>query len=185
VKTWVLMSAAGLALLGAGVGLSTLLSAGDDSRPPLRVVPKVDLTRYTGTWYEIARYPNRFQKDCVATTATYTLRPDGRVTVVNRCRQKTLDGKVKEAEGVAWVVDKGTNAKLKVRFFWPFSGDYWIIDLGPDYEYAVVGHPKRSYLWILSRTPSLDPAVYQGILDRIAAQGYDLKPLIQTPQSVP
>lgn len=182
-KPWMWVTAA-LALAGAGIALTTFLSAGGDSRPPLKVVPKVDLTRYAGTWYEIARYPNRFQKDCVATTATYTLRPDGRVTVVNRCRQKTLDGKFKEAEGVAWVVDKGTNAKLKVRFFWPFSGDYWIIDLGQDYEYAVVGHPKRSYLWILSRTPALDPATYQGILDRIQLQGYDLKPLIKTPQPV-
>ena len=148
----------------------------------VQAVRGFELDRYLGTWYEIARYPNRFQKDCVATTATYTLRPDGRVTVVNRCRSKTLDGKPKEAKGVAWVVDPSSNAKLKVRFFWPFSGDYWIIDLGTEYEYAVVGHPKRSYLWILSRTPKLDKAVYQGILERITAQGYDLKPLIQTPQ---
>ena len=183
-KAWVLISVASSVLLVAGVALTTFLTAGDDSRLPLRVVLRVDLARYAGTWYEIARYPNRFQKDCVATTATYTLRPDGRVTVVNRCREKTLDGKFKEAKGIAWVADKSTNAKLKVRFFWPFSGDYWIIDLGPEYEYAVVGHPKRSYLWILSRTPSLDPATYQGILDRIQAQGYDLKPIIRTPQPV-
>jgi len=169
-----------IGLLATGAVMAFLLAG--DNRPPLRTVARVDLTRYAGTWYEIARYPNRFQKDCVATTATYTLRPDGRVTVVNRCRSKTLDGKPKEAKGIAWVVDTASNAKLKVRFFWPFSGDYWIIDLGKDYEYAVVGHPKRSYLWILSRTPTLDEAVYQGILKRITAQGYDLKPLIKTPQ---
>lgn len=183
-KMWVWMSAAAVVLIGIGIAMTAFPSAGSDARPPLRVVPKVNLARYAGTWYEIARYPNRFQKDCVATTATYTLRPDGRVTVVNRCREKTLDGKFKEAKGVAWIVDQSTRAKLKVRFFWPFSGDYWIIDLGPEYEYAVVGHPKRTYLWILSRTPSLDPATYQGILDRIQAQGYDLKTLIRTPQPV-
>ena len=93
---------------------------------PLEVVPFVDINRYLGTWYEIATIPARFQKNCVAVTATYGLRDDGKISVINKCREGTLDGKLKSIKGKAWVVDKKTNAKLKVQFFWPFSGDYWI-----------------------------------------------------------
>jgi apolipoprotein D and lipocalin family protein len=140
---------------------------------PLRVVSHVDLERYLGTWYEIASYPQRFQKGCTATTAVYTLRKDGTIEVVNRCNRDSLDGRETIARGRARVVDRESNAKLKVTFFWPFWGDYWIIDLDPDYRYAVVGHPSRKYLWILSRTRTMDPLVYSGILERVAAQGYD------------
>jgi len=153
-----------------------------DRLPPLQTVAKVDLNRYVGTWYEIASFPQRFQKGCVASVATYSLREDGKISVLNQCRDKTLDGKLRTAKGIAWVVDKNTDAKLKVRFFWPFSGDYWIIDLGPEYEYAVVGHPKRTYLWILSRKPHMDQAAYDGILQRLKAQGYDLSRLQKTIQ---
>ncbi len=152
-------------------------AAASESLPPLQTVPKVDLDRYMGTWYEIASFPQRFQKGCVASKATYSLRSDGRVSVLNECRDKTLDGKLRTAKGTAWVVDKSTYAKLKVRFFWPFSGDYWIIDLGADYEYAVVGHPKRTYLWILSRKPRMDSKTYEGILQRLKAQAYDISRL--------
>jgi len=162
--------------------ISWIQAAGADRLPPLQTVPQVELDRYLGTWYEIARFPQWFQKNCVASKATYALREDGKMTVLNECRDKTLDGKLRTAKGTAWAVDKNTNAKLKVRFFWPFSGDYWVIDLGPDYEYAVVGHPKRTYLWILSRTPRMDPGTYDAILERLKAQGYDLGPLIKTPQ---
>ncbi|MGB7295416.1 MAG: lipocalin family protein [Candidatus Aminicenantales bacterium] len=140
---------------------------------PLQVVPRVDLDRYLGTWYEIATIPQRFQKDCVGVTATYTLREDGKIEVLNKCRKKTLDGELKQVKGKAWVVDKVTNAKLKVQFFWPFRGDYWIIELDPDYQYAVVGHPGRKYLWILSRSPQLDESLYQDLVQRIANVGYD------------
>ena len=149
---------------------------------PLETVPSVDLARYAGTWYEIASYPQRFQKGCTGTTATYTLRDDGKVEVLNRCARDSLNGRVTVAKGKAKVVDTRTHAKLKVSFFWPFWGDYWIIDLGRDYEYAVVGHPKRKYLWILSRTPVMDETVYDGILDRLRAQGYDTKRLVRTLQ---
>ncbi len=150
--------------------------------PPLRTVPKVELDRYMGVWYEIASFPQRFQKGCVGSMATYSLRGGGKVTVFNQCRDKTLEGKLKSAKGTAWVVDKASNAKLKVRFFWPFSGDYWIIDLGANYEYAVVGHPKRTYLWILSRTRQMDPGVYEGILQRLKEQKYDVSRLKKTLQ---
>jgi apolipoprotein D and lipocalin family protein len=145
----------------------------------LEVVPSVDLKRYIGTWYEIARYPNSFQKeDCVATTATYSFREDGKIRVLNTCRKGSPDGPKKSATGKAWVVDPVTNAKIKVQFFWPFSGDYWIIQLGDEYEYAVVGHPDRTYLWILSRTPTMAPELYARILARLNEQGYDPSKLI-------
>jgi apolipoprotein D and lipocalin family protein len=150
--------------------------------PPLQTVFSVDLNRYMGTWYEIAAFPQWFQKGCAASKATYTLREDGDVTVLNQCSDKTLDGKARQAKGKAWVVDSKSNAKLKVRFFWPFSGAYWIIDLGANYEYAVVGHPNRNYLWILSRTPYMDPAVYEGILGRLKNQHYDINRLKKTLQ---
>jgi apolipoprotein D and lipocalin family protein len=135
-----------------------------------------------GKWYEIARYPHRFQEGCVGTTATYSLRDDNNVEVLNQCYKEKLGGERKEAKGKAWVVDPGTNAKLKVSFFWPFSGHYWIIDLGENYEYAVVGHPGRKYLWILSRTPEMDGQVYNSIRERLKAQSYDTEKLIRTPQ---
>lgn len=115
-------------------------------------------------------------------TATYTIRDDGDIDVVNRCRLNSLDGKEKVAKGRARVVDKATNAKLKVSFFRPFWGDYWIIDLGQNYEYAVVGHPGRDYLWILSRTPTMDAKVYSDILGRLKTQGYDVQRLNRTLQ---
>ncbi len=107
----------------------------------------VDLSRYVGRWYEIAGLPNRFEKKCAdSVTATYALRSDGKIEAVNRCRKSS--GEYTTAKGKAKVVDKQTNAKLKVTFFWPFYGDYGILDLGPNYEYAVVGDPSRDYLWI-------------------------------------
>jgi apolipoprotein D and lipocalin family protein len=150
--------------------------------PPLDVVSFVDLERYMGTWYEIARYPHRFQEGCVDTTATYSLRDDGKVDVLNQCYKGKVDGELKEAHGKAWVVDSVTNAKLKVSFFWPFTGDYWIIDLGERYEYAVVGHPDRRYLWILSRSPEMDDQLYNNIIEKLKTQSYDTGKLIRTLQ---
>lgn len=150
--------------------------------PMLQTVAQVDLNRYLGIWYEIAAFPQSFQRGCTGSTATYTLRDDGDIDVINRCRIGSLDGKEKKAEGRARVVDRTTNAKLEVSFFRPFWGDYWIIDLGPDYEYAVVGHPSRDYLWILSRTSTMDSAVYDGIIARLRAQGYEVERLNRTLQ---
>jgi apolipoprotein D and lipocalin family protein len=149
---------------------------------PPEVVPRVDLNRYMGTWYEIARFPFRVQEGCFGTTATYALQSDGTVSVLNQCRKGSFGGQLSTAEGTARVVDRTTNAKLTVTFFWPFSGDYWIIDLGQDYEYAVVSVPSRRYLWILSRTPAMPDAAYAEILDRLRGQGFDIRRLIKTPQ---
>jgi apolipoprotein D and lipocalin family protein len=148
----------------------------------LATVSYVDLNRYMGVWYEIARYPNSFQKGCIGSKATYTLMDDGKVSVLNECYDGSFSGKLRSAKGKAWVVDKETNAKLKVSFFWFFAGDYWIIDLGRDYEYAVIGHPKRKYLWILSRTKEMDGGVYEGILSLLRDKQYDTSKLIKTVQ---
>ena len=140
---------------------------------PLRTVPQVDLERYGGKWYEIASFPQRFQKGCRNTTAEYTLNDKGFVIVENRCNRDSLNGELSSAKGKAFVEPGTGNAKLKVRFFWPFTGKYWIIDLAEDYSYAVVGHPDRNYLWILARTPHMPDNVYSGILERLRANGYD------------
>jgi apolipoprotein D and lipocalin family protein len=170
-------------LRSLGIALAGLLTACQSTHPPLEVVEHVDLERYTGKWYEIASYPQPFQRGCVASTATYALREDGRIDVLNECRDESFDGKLRRAEGIAWVVDPSeSNAKLKVRFFWPFAGDYWIIELDPDYAYAVIGHPSREYLWILSRTPTLPPARYERVLERIESHGFALDRLARTPQ---
>jgi len=174
IRAWYLILSVSLALL-PGAGLAGRLK-------PLETVPRVDLERYLGTWYEIAAIPQRFQRDCVATTATYSKREDGDIAVLNQCREKTFGGKLKQARARAWVADPQTNAKLKVRFFWPFWGSYWIIELDPDYRYAVVGHPSRNYLWILSRTPQMDDAVYRELVRRIEAHGYDISRIVRTPQ---
>lgn len=145
------------------------------------VVPSVDLAKYAGKWHEIARFPNRFQKDCASdTTATYTLRPDGKISVLNQCRK--ADGSIKTAKGTARLADaKGPNSKLKVTFFWPFYGDYWILALDPDYQWVLIGEPERKYLWILARQPRVDDALYKSIVDRAAQQGFDTSRLMKTP----
>jgi apolipoprotein D and lipocalin family protein len=148
----------------------------------LETVESVDLERYLGTWYEIASYPAWFQRSCTATTADYSRRDDGLIRVVNSCRKGAPDGKLKRATGKAKVVDTATNAKLKVSFFWPFWGDYWIIELDEDYRWAVVGEPKRKYLWILSRTPVMDDAVFDRIVSGLPAKGYDPDRLERTLQ---
>jgi apolipoprotein D and lipocalin family protein len=166
------------------VGLIIMSHAMNAEQKPLQVVPHVDLARYLGTWYEIATIPMRFQKGCTGVTATYSLRPDGDIRVLNECRKDSLGGKYKSITGKAWVADTATNAKLKVQFFWPFSGAYWIIELDSlNYQYAVVGHPNRKYLWILSRTPQMSEALYNDLLARIrSTHGYDLSGIKKTPQ---
>jgi apolipoprotein D and lipocalin family protein len=150
--------------------------------PRLEVVPSVDLERYLGTWYEIASYPAWFQKGCTAVTAEYSRRDDGLIRVVNSCNQGSLDGKLKQSTGRAKVVEGSGNAKLKVSFFRPFWGDYWIIDLDPEYRWAVVGVPSRKFLWILSRSRSMDADLYQEITGRLQAKGYDKARLVRTLQ---
>ena len=160
-----------------------------EKKNDLSTVSKVDLKRYAGKWFEIARYPNKFQKKCVGnTTANYTIKSDGKLEVINECLQK--NGTISNAKGEAKIVDKATNAKLEVRFapsvlsFIPAVwGDYWIIDLDDNYQYSVVGDPKREYLWILSRTAEMNDTTYQNILRRVEKLGFDPGKLNKTPQN--
>jgi apolipoprotein D and lipocalin family protein len=145
----------------------------------VRTVPAVDLDRYAGDWFEVARYPNRFQRECAGDVrASYARRADGRIDVVNRCAR--ADGSTIEARGIARIADVQTRARLKVRFapevlsFLPFVwGDYWIIGLGDDYTWAVVGSPDRKYLWVLARTPRLDAAAFERAVAAARANGFD------------
>jgi apolipoprotein D and lipocalin family protein len=148
--------------------------------PPVQTVAQVELNRYVGKWYEIARFPNRFQRQCESdVTATYALRPDGKIDVLNECR--TPEGRIKKATGTARPADaKGPASKLKVTFLWPFSGDYWIIALDPEYRWAVVGDPSRKYLWILAREPRISEDLYRDLVGRALAQQFDVGRLVRT-----
>ncbi len=148
----------------------------------LETVAQVDLKKYVGKWYEIASYPQRFQKGCHCTTAEYTWNEKGYITVENRCNKDSVHGKQSYIKGKAFVEKNSGNAKLKVQFFWPFKAKYWIIDLADDYSYAVVSHPNKKYLWILSRTPKMDNLIYQQILSRLVEKGFDLEKLKSTIQ---
>lgn len=151
-------------------------------RPPLQTVKQVDLNRYSGRWYEIARTPNRFEDDCVGDVRVlYEMQPDGKLHLSNECRKH--NGKTESAHGYANVVEPGTGSKLRVTFFWPFFANYWIIELDPEYKYAVVGEPDRKYLWIISRTPQMDATTYNELIRKIASHGYDVGRISKTPQS--
>jgi apolipoprotein D and lipocalin family protein len=159
-------------LIAAFTGCST-------TKPPATVA-SVDLRRYSGQWHEIARYPNWFQRRCTgAVTARYTPLPDGSIEVLNTCRN--ADGTTESAKGIAKVVPESGNAKLKVRFFGPFTGDYWILALDPKYRWSLVGHPSRKYLWILARDQEISPELYDRIVSFAINQGYDAKKIVRTP----
>ena len=155
----------------------------ESSGPPLQTSASLDVQKYLGRWHEISKYPNRFQAKCVSdTSANYTAEPDGGLKVVNRC--KMANGEFAEAIGEAFQVDGSTSPKLKVRFapswlsllpmVW---GNYWVIDIDKDYQLAAVSEPTRQYLWILSRTPTIDTPTYDALLTRLSAAGFDLTKL--------
>ena len=149
---------------------------------PLEAVADLDLDRYLGRWYEIAKYPNAFEEGLVAVTADYGRRDDGDIRVLNAGREGSFAGERQTAEGRAWVPDADAPAELRVSFFWPFAADYWVIALDPDYRWAVVGEPDRRYLWILARTPTLPVPTYAGIVEWIERLGYDASRLERMPQ---
>jgi apolipoprotein D and lipocalin family protein len=141
---------------------------------PPETVPAVDLTKYSGLWYEIAAYPTRFEEGCHCITAEYTLAPNGRyIEVQNRCRKDSATGPESGIRGKAFVVKNSGNAKLKVQFFWPFRAPYWVVGLADDYSWALVSGPSRKYLWILSRTPQMDEETYNGIILYLQSKGFD------------
>jgi apolipoprotein D and lipocalin family protein len=171
------------------IAIATTLVTTSAFQTPLRVADAVDLNRYAGKWYEVARFPNKFQDQCAGdVVAQYSLRADGRIDVVNQCRK--ADGTLERAQGVARKAGSGrNNAVLQVRFapailsFLPMVwGDYCIIGLGPDYSWAVVGVPRRDYLWILSRTPRLSEAAYGQALEIAAGNGFDVSRVVRTEQ---
>ena len=159
---------------------STFISMGQI--PELQTVVHVDVKKYAGKWYEIASFPQIFQRGCHCTTAEYTMTDKGYLIVENRCNRDSIHGKLSYIKGKAFVEKNSGNAKLKVQFFFPFKAKYWIIDLADDYSYAVVSHPKRKYLWILCRKPKMNDAVYQQILSRLKEKGFDLTKLQVTEQ---
>jgi apolipoprotein D and lipocalin family protein len=140
----------------------------------------INLEQYLGRWYEIARYEQRFERGCEGVTADYSLRADGRIDVINRCRKST--GKIDEARGIAKVVDPVSNAKLKVSFFGPFYGDYWVLDLADDYSWSIVGEPSGRYLWILAREANPDAAATERLIRRARTLGYNTTMLVHTRQ---
>jgi apolipoprotein D and lipocalin family protein len=146
------------------------------------VVSNVDLNRYKGTWYEIARLPNFFERKLKCASATYILRDDGKITVINKGNYITDPQKSNSVKGVAWIPDKKSPAKLKVQFFWPFSGDYWIMYLDEDYRFVLVGDPALKYLWILCREKTMDESTYNMLLQKAVDNGYDVKPIIKVKQ---
>lgn len=158
--------------------------------PPVQSVPKVDLVRYAGTWFELSRLPNRFQDKCAGdVTATYTPNPDGSVAVLNRCRMN--NGETTRSAGVATAADGDTTgARLKVSFlpswlqWFPLGrGDYWVVKLDPEYRYAVVSEPSREYMWVLSRTPQMEPAAYDALVEELRVGGYPVERLVRTPHA--
>ena len=170
-----------LASVVAVAGCTSLLAkhAVGNTAVPQPAKP-VELSRYLGHWYELARYEQGFQKDCDGVTADYALRDDGKVEVVNTCRKP--DGSVKQATGKAKVVDTATGAKLKVSFFGPFYGDYWVLDHADDYSWSIVGEASGRYLWLLSREENPGAAKLAMLVERAKAMGYDTSMLRITRQ---
>ncbi len=178
------------ALLSACLLVLSFSASSQTNDVPVKTIPSLDMQRYMGTWYEIAKYPNWFQRKCMSDTkAVYSARADGTLKVLNSC--KSADGNLSEAEGTARQIGAKDSPKLEVRFapvwlsfltlVW---GDYWVIDLDPQYQIAVVSDPRREYLWILSRTPQLDRKVYEEVLQRIQNQQFDVSKLELTSQAV-
>ena len=177
-------------LLCSLVTVMSLQAYAQQPVPEVKTVASVSLERYVGKWYEVARFPNRFQTQCIGdVTAEYKKRNDGRIDVINSCRK--ADRTVEQANGLAFIDDTASNAKLKVRFapawlswipmVW---GNYWVIGLAQDYSYAVISEPSREYLWVLSRTPNLSEESYRAALKLAAEQGLDVKKLIRTKQGL-
>ncbi len=150
-----------VAVLGASGGSTPITAA------------HVDLSRYSGRWYTIANKPSWFEEGCTGSTTDYTLLPNGEMKVVNRCHKGSLDGPVKTHTGKAWVVEPRTNAKLKVRFYWFFTSDFWIFDVSPDYQTAIIGTPDGHHLYLISRTPVVSKTDYKHMIARADEKGLD------------
>ena len=163
-----------MALIATGLtGCAAIIQPHVGNRAVPQPKQSVDLARYAGLWYEVGRYEAPFQKGCEAVTARYTAQPDGSIEVLNSCRQDSVTGPLRSATGRATVVPESGNAKLKVSFFGPFTGDYWVLDHAPDYSWSIVGEGEGRFLWILSRKAPLGEAAYQALVARARKLGYD------------
>jgi apolipoprotein D and lipocalin family protein len=160
-----------------------LAGCATQSAAPLPTVESVDLARYVGAWYEIALLPNGFQSQCVADTQARYRRDGDVIRVTNRCRKS--DGSLAEINGVAKIVEGSGNTKLRVSFFRPFYGDYWVLALDPDYQWVLVGEPRRKFGWVLARTPKLDEGSLKRALDRADELGFKQEEFHRTPQTRP
>ena len=145
-------------------------------------VKELDLNRYLGTWYEIARFPHSFEKNLVGVTATYSLRDDGKIKVLNQGYKNTLEGERSEAVGKAKIPNKQEQGKLKVSFFWIFYADYFVLELDENYQYVMIGSSSDKYFWILCRTPKMDDLTYNMLLEKARKRGYNLDKLVKVPQ---
>lgn len=172
-----------LILLGlASLILLSCSNTGKMEKIDTTTVESVDLNKYLGTWYEIARFPHSFEKGLVGVTANYSFRKDGKIRVINKGYKGTLDGKLSTAEGKAKIPDPNDTSRLKVSFFLFFYGDYYVMELDEDYQWAMIGSSSPNYFWILSRSPQMDPETYRMLLDNAEKRGYDLGPLIEVDQ---
>jgi len=153
--------------------LTACASQSTEKPQNMQTVSDVDINRYMGVWYEIGRFPHSFEKDLVGVTATYRLKDNGKVEVLNQGFKNTLDGKLKKSKGFAKVPDPNEPGRLKVYFFWPFGGDYLILDLDKDYQCLLIGSNSKNYLWILSRTPQMPESEYQRLVEKARSLGYD------------
>ena len=162
--------------------LSMTLFSSNIPAQELPTVDQVDIQKYLGTWYEIARLPNSFEKGLECVTATYTMKDNGKIQVFNRGHSIKKEHVSKSAKGTARVPDPKFPGRLKVTFFWPFSGDYYIMELDENYQYALVGDPSRKYLWVLSRSKTLDEAIYSKLLDHAKEEGFAIDQLIRVNQ---
>ncbi|MBW1789254.1 MAG: lipocalin family protein [Deltaproteobacteria bacterium] len=172
-------------MMTMAVACAVMVTAGCAGHPSKKgadqTVESVELGQYMGRWYVIASLPVCFQKNCYCVTAEYSMQKDY-VAVINTCRKGSSDGPLKVSAGKAFVVPDTGNAQLKVQFFWPFKGDYWIIALDEGYEYAMVGHPRKKYLRIMSRDPSMEEETYAALIDTAREKGYDVGRLKRIPQ---
>jgi apolipoprotein D and lipocalin family protein len=174
-----IMMASAAVLLGAGAATYAYYK-NRKSVVPLNVYPHVDLERYLGEWYEIARIPYKYERGCFNTKAIYSKNTDGSIKVLNICNKESLNGELDTVEGKAFIADKETNAKLKIQFQWPFKGDYCILDVGKDYEYALVGSHDRDHLWVLSRTTKINGNSLKKLKNIATREGFDVERLLFT-----
>ncbi|MBN1251149.1 MAG: lipocalin family protein [Bacteroidales bacterium] len=150
----------------------------------IETVKKLEINKFLGTWYEIARFPHSFEKNLVGVTATYSLKKDGIIKVLNQGYKNTLNGELKKAVGKAKVPNADFPGKLKVSFFWIFYADYFVLELDENYKWAIIGSSSPKYLWILSRNSQMDEILYQKLIKKIIERGYNIENLIRVEQKI-